>query len=310
MPSVGSFSENGWSPARVGQESLVWVTVPGTSVHLQIQNGWPATIMSAFAADFNAYVEPLRDRDSASWTPTNSVPTSNHLNGTAMDLNWDSHPFHVKNTFGPSQLKTIRELLDFYEDTIYWGGDWTDPIDEMHFQMGYETYNSKDTSDFIIRKIRANGFSTFRRKPVVIPAQEKKEDKVLMALSNDEQAELLNRLRELHAAFCSPISSGARYKNDGEGPIWTRAQMISNDDALDYDNAVESHAINGDPQCIALVKRQMDRGDTWAKAAWNAIPARFKGEDAEPEPEVTVSNGQKSEAQSVKDILDRISHDQ
>jgi hypothetical protein len=202
-------------------------------------------------------------------------------------------------------MTVIRELLDFYEDTVFLAGDWYDPIDEMHWQMGYTTYNNPALLDFIVRKIRANGFSTFRRKPVVIPAQEKKEDKVLVALSNEEQAELLNRLRELHAAFCSPIASGARYKNDGEGPIWTRAQMISNDDALDYDNTIESHAIQGDARCIALVKREMDRGDLWAKAAWNAIPSRFKGE---PE-EVTVSNGKKSEAESVQEILDRISNE-
>ena len=51
--------------------------------------------MRAYAADYNAYIEPLRDDDSASYTPTNSVATSNHLNGTAMDLNWNSHAFRV-----------------------------------------------------------------------------------------------------------------------------------------------------------------------------------------------------------------------
>jgi hypothetical protein len=96
-------SENGWSPAWVGAESLVWTTIPGTTVNLQFHKGWPATILAAFAADFNAYVEKLRDADSASYTATNSVSTSNHLNGTAMDLNWNSHPFRVKGTLAKAK---------------------------------------------------------------------------------------------------------------------------------------------------------------------------------------------------------------
>lgn len=164
-------SEDNWEPAWADNSVLVWSTVPGTNVKLQLLKGWPAQVMLAFAADFNAYVESLRDDDSAGYTPTNSVSTSNHLNGTAMDLNWNSHPFHVKGTFNPTQVATIRELLTFYEGTIYWAGDWTDPIDEMHWQMGYETYNNPATGDFITRKIRPDGLSTFRRDvPVPTPA--------------------------------------------------------------------------------------------------------------------------------------------
>jgi hypothetical protein len=53
--------------------------------------------------------------------------------------------------------------LDYYEDTIYWGGNWRSPIDEMHWQMGYGTYGNPNTADFIARKVRPDGFSTFRR---------------------------------------------------------------------------------------------------------------------------------------------------
>jgi hypothetical protein len=165
-------SEDGWP--YVDQGSCTWVTVPGTSVTLQIQNGQPLAIMGAFAADFNAYIEPLRDADSAAWTEGNSVATSNHPGGTAMDLNWDSHPFQVRGTFNAAQQATIDELLNWYQDTIFWGGRWDSPIDEMHWQMGGSTYNNPATGDFIARKIRPDGFSTFRRDnapvPVPIPA--------------------------------------------------------------------------------------------------------------------------------------------
>lgn len=168
------YSSNGWP--MVDEGSCTWVTVPGTSVSLQVQNGQPLAILRAFAADFNAYVEPLRDPDSASWTPGNSVPTSNHLSGTAMDLNWNSHPFQILNAgFSAAQIATIKEIQAFYEGTVFWGNDWSDPKDAMHFQLAslanggdINTYQNPHTADFIARKIRADGFSTFRRgnKPI------------------------------------------------------------------------------------------------------------------------------------------------
>ncbi len=158
-------SEDGWEPFPATQAQCVWITVPGTTVNLELLQGQPATIMGAYAADYNAFIEPLRDPDSAGWTPTNSVPTSNHLNGTAMDLNWNSHPFQQSYAgYTPDMIATMRDMLAFYEDTMYWGQDWNgDPFDCMHHQMGYNTYQNPHTQDFINRKIRADGFSTYRR---------------------------------------------------------------------------------------------------------------------------------------------------
>lgn len=171
MVQFGIESEDGWRPATVGPDALEWITVPGTDVQLQVMKGWPSVIMRAYAADYNAYVEPLRDTDSASWTPMNSVATSNHLNGTAMDLNWGSHPFQVSYAgYTPEKITTMRELLKFYEGTMFWAQDWDDPKDPMHHQLGYNTWNQAWVGDFITRKIDpATGFSTFRRDP--LPAQ-------------------------------------------------------------------------------------------------------------------------------------------
>ena len=163
-------SENGWEPAWADQSKLVWKKIPGANASMQFLKGYPATILTAFAADYNAYVEPLYEADCASYTPTNSVATSNHLNGTGMDMRWNSHPFRVKGTFTQAQMRTIRELLDFYEDTVFWAGDWQSPIDEMHWQMGYGTYQDQGhLRDFVARKIRADGYSTFRRGTQPLP---------------------------------------------------------------------------------------------------------------------------------------------
>jgi hypothetical protein len=163
-------TENGWPGLPATEDMLNWVTVPTTSVKLQIQKGQPTKILSAFVADMNAYIEPARDSDTACYTRENSVFTSNHRSGTAVDYDWDAHAFHVRGTFG-NNLAALRDLLAFYNmdgvQIIFWGGDWTDPIDEMHFQMGYNTYNNPVTQKFIDQRIRPDGLSTYKRGAAV-----------------------------------------------------------------------------------------------------------------------------------------------
>lgn len=161
------FSENGWP--YVDEGSCTWVKVPGADVTLQIQNGPPLPLLRAWAADWNAYIEPLRDADSACWTPGNSVATSNHPGGTAIDLNWNTHPFQRRGSLNAAQMAVMAEMEAFYEGNVFWAGRWGSPVDEMHSQVGYDTYDQQADApkpsvlNFIARKIRADGYSTFRR---------------------------------------------------------------------------------------------------------------------------------------------------
>jgi putative chitinase len=172
-------TEDGWEPSpRIEPNAplLVWRQVPGTDVTLQVRNDDAGTVMLAYAADYHANVEPLRDADSACYTPTNSVSTSNHLNATAMDLNWDSHPFQTRGTFNADQMSKLRDLLAFYKGVIFWAGDWDDPVDEMHHQMDYGSYDQERSGQlaaWIKANIRPDGFSIYHRDtpapPVVTP---------------------------------------------------------------------------------------------------------------------------------------------
>lgn len=225
---------------------------------LQLLKGQPLAILRAFAADFNAYVEPLRDSDSAGWTPTNSVPTSNHLNGTAMDLNWNSHPFHVPGTYG-DRLPVLRELIDWYESTVWFGGDWQDPIDEMHFNMGYGTYGNPHTADFIARKIRPDGYSTFRRgdRP-----------------RDDGSAAVLARATGLSLARATQILPQVR---DGlaasqcTNPLRIAMWLAQIGHESDNFNATEEYA-NGDG---GVTERWLYKGRTWIQITWKSNYAGF-----------------------------------
>lgn len=244
-----NFSENGWRMVDAG--SCVWVKVPGTSVTLLIREGQPAAIMGAFAADYNAHVEPLRDDDSACWTPTNKVTSSNHLSGTGMDLNWngpDGRTFRLgitkERAYPGDKSRKLDELIDFYEGMIYCGGNW-DIRDWMHFQMGENTYGSQNVAkvnDFIRRKIRSDGFSTFRRDtgapapaPPAPPTRPAGPDPV------DVLARATGLTRERAAQILPTMSDGLRQAKCTTPPRIGMFIAQTQHEADDY-NATEEYA--------------------------------------------------------------------
>lgn len=248
-----SHSENGWPMVDAG--SCRWATIPGTEVSLQIQEGWPLAILRAFAADYNAYIEPLRDRDSACWTATNSVGSSNHLSGTGMDLNWDGpdgRTFRLGISMGRAypgeKARKLRELLDFYEDMVFCGGYWSIQ-DWMHFQMGGNTFQNNRTADFIARKIRADGFSTFRRGTRPLPGDPANVLARATGLSLSRATAILPQVVEgLKASDCTTPLRIA---------MWL-AQVGHESDSF---NATEEYAKNG--------RYAPYIGRTWIQITWD-----------------------------------------
>jgi predicted chitinase len=170
-------TENGWP--LVDEAGCTWITIPGTSptVTIEVQSGVPASVLGAWVADLNAFVEKVRDADTASWTESNSVlgepgqnDGSNHLGGTAVDVDWDDHPMGPAYAgYTQAEINEIRAMREFYKlpdgtYLVWWAEDWDTPKDSMHFQMGYGTYEKRgEVQDWINAHIRADGFSTYRR---------------------------------------------------------------------------------------------------------------------------------------------------
>lgn len=258
-------TENGWPSCSA--DGCEWTTVPGTTVSLQIQKGQPLAIMRAYAADYNEFVEPLRDADSASWTPTNSVATSNHLGGTAMDLNWNSHPFRVADAgYTPQMIATMRELLDFYEGTMFWSNDWDDPKDAMHHQMGYDTYGDPHTADFIARKIRPDGYSTFRRGGSAPAGDAAAVLARATGLSLARAAAILPQVRDgLAASQCTTPLRIA---------MWL-AQIGHESDNFNATQEYDSGANHGDP--AETTDRWKYKGRTWIQITWSTNYQAFGG---------------------------------
>ncbi|QFG14265.1 lysin A [Mycobacterium phage Tourach] len=134
------YSENGWRMCDANE--LDRGAVPGTSLVLPIRKGVANLILKGWVAWFHRNVESLNNArgfsDEGAWTPTNDVANSNHLSGTAVDLNWSDHAFRVSYSgFTQAEINKVREGLKLFEGTIWWGQDWNSPKDPMHFQLNY-----------------------------------------------------------------------------------------------------------------------------------------------------------------------------
>lgn len=173
--ALGMILENGWPECDL--VDCDYATIPGTTLRLPFQRGFPFIILQAFIRDLDQYIEPVMNArgisDEGSWTEGNSVYTSNHKGATAFDYNWSDHPMGQAGAgwdgsvlIDGDQVPAVNDLLVWYEGMVFWGNNWSSPKDSMHFQMGYDTYgpaNAARVQNFIDRKIRADGFSTFRR---------------------------------------------------------------------------------------------------------------------------------------------------
>lgn len=134
-------------------------TVPGTSVVLPVKSGDVATVLMYVASRFNGEVEALR----SGWcwgygyrkNVNNPSVWSNHASGTAIDLNAPNHPNGAKGTFTAGQVSSIRSILAFCGDVIYWGGDYRGTTDEMHFEIDVPPGSAELAA--LVQKINGNG---------------------------------------------------------------------------------------------------------------------------------------------------------
>lgn len=128
------WSENGWRMCNVDECSLPSVSLEYMNA-AWIRRGAPLTILSAWLKYYDDNIAPIVSTVWG-WSRENDVSTSNHLSGTALDINAPQWPWGVRAM--PKDLKDrIRKGLSLFEGTVFWGADW-DRADEMHFQMNYE----------------------------------------------------------------------------------------------------------------------------------------------------------------------------
>ncbi len=133
-----AISQNGW--AVISSTNLNREPFPGTTVVPVpgLRSGDVATVLHYVGTQFNSRVEKLV----AGWcwgfanrTVVDSLDTSNHASGTAIDLNAPNHPIGKSGTFTPQQVQKIHEILRECDGVVRWGGLYVGRKDEMHFEI-------------------------------------------------------------------------------------------------------------------------------------------------------------------------------
>ncbi|AYQ99975.1 lysin A [Mycobacterium phage Nebkiss] len=80
--------------------------------------------------------------------------------------------------------------------------------------------------------------------------------------------DVVKKINEIHACLFNQIPSKSKYRDLNEGNKWQLHQLIGNDDAMIHEMLVERQAMMGNPEALALVKREADKGDKWAAVVY------------------------------------------
>jgi len=202
-----SYSENGWRMCDINECDRM--PIPGVSLVLPFRKGAANDIMRGWLSWFNRNVESLNNpgrgfSDEGSWTYTNDVGTSNHLSGTAADLNWSEHNFRVSYSgFSPTEIAKTREGLRLFENTIWWGQDWDSPKDPMHFQLNLAESNPKNRQ--FADKLLGGYLGIFAGTPpppvVVVPAEPGNIDLLQYGSHGNQVAMLQDKMNHIFPRY-------------------------------------------------------------------------------------------------------------
>jgi hypothetical protein len=195
-----SYSENGWRMCDAAECDTM--EIPGSGLRLPFRKGAANDIMRAWLSWFNRNVENLNNpgrgyTDEGSFTWTNDVGNSNHLSGTAADLNWSEHNFRVSYSgFSPVEISKCREGLRLFTykgaQMIWWGQDWNSPKDPMHFQLNLAESNplNREFADKLLGGYLGI-FSGTPPPPVVVTPTEPGDETLLQYGSHGNQVAAL-----------------------------------------------------------------------------------------------------------------------
>lgn len=179
-------SENGWRMCN-RDECVVANVLPYTNT-APVRRGDAATILNAWLLWYHHNVEPLTS-PVWGWSATNDVANSNHLSGTALDINAPKYPWGAR-VMPADRIAKVRRGLALFEGTIFWGADWS-RADEMHYQLGYREGDPR-IGAFAAKLNRGHLGIYGNPEPEPAPPT---TGGPLMALNDAEQRELLEKVR-------------------------------------------------------------------------------------------------------------------
>lgn len=240
-------SENGWP--MVNRDGCVVANPVPHSNTAPVRAGVAATILNAWLIWYHRHVEPITS-PVWGWSRENDVPNSNHLSGTALDINAPKYPWGYR-TMPASRIALVRKGLALFQGCVFWGADWS-RADEMHYQIGYPEGDAR--LSHLAAQLEDGYLGLY--------GPDTGDDDM-----TDEDRELLRRV---HRELTQPYPSRSRYR-DNDKPVDTLAGMVLNADARIHEDATERAAMMGDQAAVDKVRRAAEAGDPQAAAVLGII---------------------------------------
>lgn len=173
-------SQNGW---LANDRSVIETYTVGNGIRIALRKGDAGFLLKDMLDWFDANIRDidpgiLDDWGYAERPIRGGVELSNHASGTAADVNATKWPLGVEPSkyLTEDEIRRVRERLKLYEGAIRWGGDYIGRKDPMHFEINAGPTKVAQVAEKI-RNSMKGGF--------------------LMELTNEEQRELLTRLRNI-----------------------------------------------------------------------------------------------------------------
>jgi len=156
--SVYSYTENGWRICNVDATRKIAPELSFMEASY-CRSGAAALALEAWVRWYDANVPGEIVSTAWAWSRDNSVANSNHLSGTAVDINAPQYGYgdNRMHRLYPDRVTAIERGLAEFEGLIFWGSKWPGASkDEMHFQLNEGTANGDDASlwleDFVSRR--------------------------------------------------------------------------------------------------------------------------------------------------------------
>jgi hypothetical protein len=131
---------NGWPILPTSDDPLLVAITPVPGFSAKVRSGSVAIVLNYVAQQFHARVEPVRTfsghRTLAENTTSGGHSGSNHMSGTAMDINGRWHPYKAWHDFTPAQVAAIDAICLETSGVVFWGGYFPPSLmDGMHFEI-------------------------------------------------------------------------------------------------------------------------------------------------------------------------------
>lgn len=206
------------------------VLVRGT----RLLGGAAAALLAEVARRFEAEVELIATfngwRSATLNAASGGIGNSNHLSGTAVDINGGKHPRYRHGTFTPAQTAAIRRIVADLGGAVRWGGEWGSDVDEMHFEIVGTAANAQAVAN----RITTPAPITVPSIPTApIPSIPEDDD----MYSDQDRADAAETLRLLRLIVLAP-SGGATPLTQAEVKY---VQLVQGDTA----NASEARRMGG-----------------------------------------------------------------